>query len=90
MKGKNLAEIVFNEVIVLLFLFSTFKMEKLFFNERKNLVPAEEGVTLPQNNYINNEEALAFYNKLKLSRIDDNNRSGLRLIKNELLNRFNT
>ena len=89
-KGKNCAEIVFNEVIVLLFLCSAFKMEKLFFNEQKNLIPGEEGVTVHQDIYISNEEALAFNRRLRLSRIDDNNRPGLRLIKNELDNKFNT
>ena len=88
MKGKNWSEIVFKEVIVLLFLCSAFKMEKLFF--QKNLIPGEEGVTMHQDNYISNEEALALNRRLRLSRIDDNNRPGLRLIKNELDNKFNT
>ena len=67
MKGKNWAEIVFNEVIVLLFLCSAFKMGKLFFNEKKNLIPEEKGVTLLEDNYLSNEEALAFYRRLQLS-----------------------
>ena len=88
-KGKNWGDILFTEAIVLLFTCDTLKIPKLFNDEEKNLIPGVEGAKLGENNYISNEEAFEFYQKLRLTPIDDNNRTGLRLILNELKSKLN-
>ena len=46
MKGKNWAEILFTEAIVLLFACDTLKIPKFWNNEEKDLIPGEEGAKL--------------------------------------------
>ncbi len=67
-----------------LFVCDTQKIAKLWNDEVKNLIPGEEGAKIEEVKYISSEESKGFFNKLKSSRIDDNNRSALRLIKEEL------
>ena len=45
-KGKNWAEILFTEAIVLLFACDTLKIPKFWNNEEKDLIPGEEGAKL--------------------------------------------
>ena len=86
MKGKNWAEILFTEAIVLLFACDTLKIPKLFNDEEKNLIPGEEGVKLGENNYISNEEAIEIYQKLRSSPIDEDNKPGFIFKKNKIVN----
>ena len=88
-KGKNLGDILFTEAIILFFTCDILKIPKLFNEEEKNLIPGVEGAKLGENNYISNEEAFEFYQKLRLTPIYDNNRAGLRLILKELKSKLN-
>ena len=89
MKGKNWAEILFTEAIILLFACDTLKIPKLYNDEEKSLIPGEKGAKLREDNYISNEEAIKLYKKLISSPIDDNNRPGLTLIQKELNSKLN-
>ena len=83
-KGKNWAEILYTEAIVLLIACDTLKITKFWNDEEKDLIPGEEGAKLREDNYISKMDAGAFYRKLRASRIDRDNKPNLMLIQDEL------
>ena len=89
LKGKNWAEILFTEIIVVLLAYGVFVMGQLCKGEEKDLIPGEEDVKLRENNYISNKEATKFYKKLRSSHIDEDIKPLLILIQNELNNKLN-
>ena len=84
LKGNNNAKIFFTEVIVLLFGCDTLKIPKFWNDEEKNLKPNAKDANLEEDIYLSSEKIMEFVDKLKSSRIDENNKSELILIKNEL------
>ena len=89
MKGKNWVEILFTEVIVVLFACGFFEMEQLCKAEENDLIPGTEDVKLKVGNYISNKEATEFYKKLRSSPIDEDNKPLLILIQKELNSKLN-
>ena len=84
MIGNNNAQIFFTEVIVLLFGCDTLKIPKFWYDEEKNLKPNAKDANLEEDIYLSSEKIMEFVDKLKSSRIDENNKPELILIKNEL------
>ena len=82
--GNNNAKIFFTEVIVLLFNCDTLNIPKFWNDEEKNLKPNAKDANLEEDNYLASEKIMEFVDKLKSSRIDENNKPELILIKNEL------
>ena len=85
-KGNNWAEILFTELIVVLFACHAFKMEQLC---KKILIPGAEGANSEDDNYLSKENIIKICNKLRVTRIDDKNRRELRGLKYELDRRLN-
>lgn len=83
-KCNNWVEILFTESIVVLFSCGVFEMEKLLKGEEKILIPGAEGANSEDDNYLSQAKIMEFVNKLKQTRIDDNNRLGLKALKYEL------
>lgn len=83
-KGNNWAEILFTELIVVLFACHAFKMEQLCKGEEKILIPGAEGANSEDDNYLSRENIIKIGNKLRVTRIDDKNRRELRGLKYEL------
>lgn len=88
-KGNNWAEILFTELIVVLFACHAFKMEHLCKGEEKILIPGAEGANSEDDNYLSRENIIKIGNKLRVTRIDDKNRRELRGLKYELDRKLN-
>ena len=88
LKGFNSAKIFFYEIIIILFACDVLEILQLWNEEEKNIIPEPEGANLEESNYLSNEEIKEFVDKLKLPGFNDNNRPGLRFLKDKF-DKFN-